>query len=44
MLNVTSGYHFHTIMADSEEVLDEIENELAEKGFLAEVLPYEKVN
>ena len=44
LLNVTSGYHFHTIMADSEEVLDEIENELAEKGFLAEVLPYEKVN
>ena len=44
LLNVTSGYHFHTVMADSEEALDEIENELAEKGFLAEVLPYEKVN
>ncbi|MCI8306793.1 MAG: transcription repressor NadR [Lachnospiraceae bacterium] len=41
LLNVTSGYHFHHIKAESEDVLDEIENELAKKDFLAEFLPYE---
>lgn len=39
--NVTSGYHFHKIMAESEEILDEIEAALREKNYLAEVLPYE---
>ena len=42
LMNVTSGYHFHTISAESEEILDEIEEALREKGYLAEVLPYEK--
>ena len=42
LMTVTSGYHFHRIAADSEEILDEIEAALAEKGYLAEVLPYEK--
>ena len=42
LMTVTSGYHFHRIAADSEEVLDEIEAALASKGYLAEVLPYEK--
>ena len=32
--NVTGGYHYHTIEAESEEILDDIQNELAEKGFL----------
>ena len=32
--NVTVGYHYHTIEAESEEILDDIQNELAEKGFL----------
>ena len=41
LLNVTSGYHFHTISADSEAILDEIEDMLRQKGYLAEVLPYE---
>ena len=41
LLNVTSGYHFHTICADSEAILDEIEDMLSQKGYLAEVLPYE---
>lgn len=44
LLNVTSGYHFHLIRAESEERLDEIEAALQEKGFLAEILPYEKDN
>ncbi len=41
LLNVTSGYHFHHVTAESEEVLDEIETALREKGFLADFLPYE---
>ena len=41
LLNVTSGYHFHQIAADSEEILDEIEEALREKNFLSELLPYE---
>ena len=39
--NITSGYHFHRISADSEEILDEIEEALKEKQLLAEFLPYE---
>ena len=43
LLNVTSGYHFHRISADKEETLDEIEQALREKGFLADLMPYEAV-
>lgn len=42
LLNVTSGYHFHRIAAESEAILDEIEQALREKEFLAELLPYEQ--
>ena len=31
LLNVTSGYHFHHVAADQEEILDEIEAALREK-------------
>ena len=41
LMTVTSGYHFHRIAAESEAVLDEIEAALAERGYLAEVFPYE---
>lgn len=41
LLNITSGYHFHHVSADREEILDEIGAALKEKGFLAELLPYE---
>lgn len=41
LLTVTSGYHFHRIAADTEAELDEIEEALRQKGYLAEVLPYE---
>jgi transcriptional regulator of NAD metabolism len=34
LMNVTSGYHYHTVEAASEEILDMIEHLLAEKGFL----------
>ena len=40
--NVTSGFHFHKITAESEEILDEIEDSLRKKGMLAEILSYEK--
>lgn len=42
LMNVTSGYHFHRISADSEEILDEIEEALRKKNYLTELLPYEK--
>ena len=32
--NITSSYHYHTISADSEEILDLVENVLREKNFL----------
>ena len=34
--NATSGYHYHTIAADSEMLLDVIGDELKKAGFLAE--------
>ncbi len=34
--NVTSGYHYHTVSADSEETLNLIENMLREKQLLVE--------
>lgn len=41
LLNVTSGYHYHKIGAETEEILDEIEEALEKKGYLAQLLPYE---
>lgn len=34
--NITSGYHYHTVEADSDETLDLIETMLKNKGFLIE--------
>lgn len=42
LLNVTSGYHFHQVSAEREEILDEIEEALRKKGFLTDFMPYEK--
>lgn len=39
--NVTSGYHYHTVLADSEETLDRIEDQLRREGFLAPLQDYE---
>lgn len=39
--NVTSGYHYHTITAESEKALDVIERKLKENGFLAPLQQYE---
>lgn len=41
LMTVTNGYHFHRISAETEDDLDAIEDALAAKGFLAEILPYE---
>lgn len=42
LMNVTSGYHFHHIAAEKEEILDEIAEELDKKGYMVEWFSYEK--
>lgn len=42
LLTVTSGYHYHTIVAESEAALDRIERALDSKGYLAPLLPHER--
>lgn len=42
--NVTSGYHYHTVYADDESILDLIQEELQKRGFLATLQDYEPVN
>ena len=37
--NVTSGYHYHTIDAESEEILDAIQEELQQQGKLHDYEP-----
>ncbi|MDE7082144.1 MAG: transcription repressor NadR [Clostridia bacterium] len=37
LMSVTDGYHYHTVSAESEEVLNEIENKLRSRGFLIEI-------
>lgn len=40
----TSGYHYHTVMADNEEILDLIQEKLTQRGFLAQLQDYEPVD
>jgi uncharacterized protein len=42
LMLITSGYHFHHVTADSEEVLDEVQAALADAGFLAEKSDFER--
>ncbi len=35
LMNITGGYHYHTIRADSEAILDKIEETLREKNYIA---------
>lgn len=44
LMNVTSGYHFHHVSAEQEEILDEIEEALKEKHYLADLMPYEMLD
>ena len=37
----TSGYHYHLIAADDEEAFETIGRALADKGYLAPLLPHE---
>ena len=41
LMNVTSGYHYHTVTAESEEVLDLVGEKLRRRGFLAPLQDYE---
>ncbi len=44
LMNVTSGYHYHTVMARDEHTLDLVQEALTTKGFLAKLQEYEPVN
>lgn len=44
LLNLTSGYHYHTVLADNELILDAIQDKLSEYGFLAPLTDYEPVD
>ena len=35
LMNITGGYHYHTVRAESEEILDKIGAALTEHGFIA---------
>lgn len=37
LMSVTDGYHYHTVSGESEQILDEIECALREKGYLIEI-------
>lgn len=41
---ITNGYHYHTVLADSSEILDLVQKELEEHGFLAKLTDYEPVD
>lgn len=35
LMNITGGYHYHTVRAESEQALDAIEEALRKKGYIA---------
>ena len=35
LMNITGGYHYHTVRAESEEILDKIGKTLTEKNYIA---------
>ncbi|MCD8201867.1 MAG: transcription repressor NadR [Clostridia bacterium] len=37
LMSVTDGYHYHTVLAESEDVLDGIEAALRDAGYLIEI-------
>ena len=36
LMNITGGYHYHTVRADSEDVLNRIQNALEERRYIAQ--------
>lgn len=43
LMNLTSNYHYHTIVAEDEKTLELIKEELQKRGFLAKLQDYEPV-
>lgn len=41
--NITSDFHYHTVIADSETMLDIVQEKLLQHGFLADLTEYEPV-
>lgn len=37
LMSVTDGYHYHTVSAPDEEILNDIEKKLRNRGFLIEI-------
>lgn len=35
LMNITGGYHYHTVRSESDDILDTIEKNLKEKGYIA---------
>ena len=35
LMNITGGYHYHTVRAESDEILDRIGRVLSERGYIA---------
>lgn len=44
LMKLTSNYHYHTVFAENNEILDMIQEELAKRGFLAKLQDYEPVD
>jgi len=44
LMNITSGYHYHTISAENREILDLIKAEMEKKEYLAPLTEYEPVD
>lgn len=44
LMNLTSNYHYHTIVAEDEHTLDYIQEKLQQKGFWAKLQDYEPVD
>ncbi len=42
--NATSGYHYHTVEAETEQILDSIQSALEKEGFIAPLQEYEPDN
>lgn len=39
LMHITGGYHFHTVRADSVKILDDVEDALRARGYIAEDTP-----
>ena len=44
LMQITDDYHYHTVSAADEHTLDQIQERLKERGFLAPLREYEPVN